>query len=183
MGKYVRSLSESNLWGVDILIFVSLGTQDKSFERLLKILDKEIAKGFLKEEVIVQAGYTEYKSKNMKIFDYVPKEKFEEYIKNCDLLITHGGVGSIFTGLKNKKKVLVIPRLAKYKEQHNDHQLEITEEFTKKGYILSFNDEKSFEKAYQKAKNFKPQAYRSNTDNMISLIEDFIEKNETRKEG
>ncbi len=160
---------------MDILIFVSLGTQDKEFTRLLKLLDKEIEKGVIKEKVIVQAGYTKYTSKNMQIFDYVPKEDFEKYITKCDILITHGGVGSIFTGLKHDKKVLVMPRLAKYKEQHNDHQLEITEEFTKEGYILFFNDEKTFEKAYKKAEKFKPKKYKSNTQNMIRLIEDFIE--------
>lgn len=162
---------------MDFLIFVTLGTQDKGFERLLKLLDKEVEKGFLKEKIIVQAGYTDYKSKNMEIFDYVSKEDFEKYIKRCDVLITHGGVGSIFTGLKNNKKVLVMPRLAKYKEQHNDHQLEITEEFTKEGYILSFEDEDTFEQAYLKLKDFSPKKYRSNTENMVQLIQDFIEKN------
>lgn len=178
MGEYVRSLSKSNLWGVDILIFVTLGTQDKSFERLLKILDKEIEKGFLKEPVIVQAGYTKYNSKNMEIFDYISNEDFEKYIKECNCLITHGGVGSIFTGLKNNKKILVMPRLSKYKEQHNDHQLEITEEFTKEGYILSFEDEETFERAYQNLEHFSPKKYRSNTKNMIQLIQEFIAKNE-----
>ncbi len=163
---------------MDILIFVTLGTQDKSFERLLKLLDKEIDKGFLTEKVIVQAGYTKYESSNMEIFDYVSKEDFEKYIKKCSVLITHGGVGSIFTGLKNKKKVLVMPRLAKYKEQHNDHQLEITEEFTKEGYILSFQDEETFEASYKKIKTFSPREYHSNTKNMVQLIEDFIANNE-----
>ena len=172
MGKYARNLSKSNLWGVDILIFVSLGTQDKSFDRLLKILDKEVQKKVITEKIIVQAGYTKYESKNMEIFDYVSKDDFEKYIKECSVLITHGGVGSIFTGLKNKKKVLVMPRLSKYKEQHNDHQLEITEEFTKEGYILSFHDEKSFESAYSKLKDFVPKKYQSNTKNMIQLIQD-----------
>ena len=159
------------------MIFVSLGTQDKSFSRLLELLDKEINKGIITDNIIVQAGYTKYKSSNMEIFDYGSKEEFNDYIKNCDILITHGGVGSIFTGLKNNKKVLVMPRLAKYKEQHNDHQLEIVEEFTKMGYILSFNDTKSFEKAYKKVNSFKPKKYKSNTQNMIKLIEEFIDKN------
>lgn len=177
MGKYERSIPRCRLWGVDILIFVTLGTQDKSFDRLLKLLDNEIEKKIIQDKVIVQAGHTKYKSKNMEILDYVSQEEFEKYIKNCECLITHGGVGSIITGLKLNKKVLVMPRLFKYKEHHNDHQLEITEEFTKEGYILSFNNEKSFEKAYQKLKNFKPRKYKSNTENMIKLIKDFIDKN------
>lgn len=159
------------------MIFVSLGTQDKSFNRLLELLNEEVDKGFIKDDIIVQAGYTKYNSENMKIFDYVSKEEFDDYIKKCDILITHGGVGSIFTGLKNNKKVLVMPRLAKYKEQHNDHQLEIVEEFTKQGYILSFDDSKSFEKAYKSVQSFKPKKYKSNTENMIKLIEEFIDNN------
>ena len=159
------------------MILVTLGTQDKNFTRLLDVIQKEIDNGNIKDKVVVQAGLTKYESKNMEIFDYVSKEKFEEYIKNCDILITHGGVGSIFTGLKNNKKVLVMPRLAKYKEQHNDHQLEIVEEFTKLGYILSFDDEKSFEKCYKKVDKFVPKKYKSNTKNMIKLIEEFIDKN------
>ena len=53
------------------MIFVSLGTQDKSFSRLLELLDKEINKGFITDNIIVQAGYTKYESKNMEIFDYL----------------------------------------------------------------------------------------------------------------
>jgi len=177
MGKYDKVIPRCNVWGVDILIFVTLGTQDKSFERLLNLLDKKLEKGFIQDKVIVQAGHTKYKSKNMKILDYVNQEEFENYIKSCEILITHGGVGSIITGLKHNKKVLVMPRLSKYKEHNNDHQLEITEEFTNEGYILSFNDEKTFEKAYKKLDNFKPRKYRSNTENMIKLIQDFIDKN------
>ena len=51
------------------MILVTLGTQDKSFVRLLKAIDREIKKGNIKEKVIVQAGYTKYNSKNMEIFD------------------------------------------------------------------------------------------------------------------
>ena len=76
----------------------------------------------IKEKVVVQAGCTKYESKNMEIFDLIPMEKFDDLIKSCDLLITHGGVGSIITGLKNNKKVIAAARLEKYKEHTNDHQ-------------------------------------------------------------
>ena len=97
------------------MIFVTLGTQDKKFKRLLNDIQQEIDKGNIKDQVIVQAGFTKYESKDMKIFDLLDKDEFEEYMKKCDLLITHGGVGSILTGLKNNKKVIACPRLAKYK--------------------------------------------------------------------
>ena len=159
------------------MIFVSVGTQDKSFTRLLELIDKEIDKGFIKDEVIVQSGYTKYNSKNMKILDYVSKDDFNNYIKTCDLLITHGGVGTIFTGLENNKKVMVMPRLKEYKEHNNNHQLDITNSFEKEGYILSFNNEIEFEEKYKMLDNFKVKKYQSNTLNMIRLVKDFIDNN------
>ena len=70
------------------MIFVTLGTQDKNFDRLLKAIDKEIEKGTINDKVIVQAGYTKYESKNMEIFDLVGPEEFDKLVDECDLLIT-----------------------------------------------------------------------------------------------
>ena len=109
------------------MIFVTLGTQDKSFERLLEAIDKAIIKKQITEEVIVQAGYTKYESSNMKILNTIPKDEFLKLMDECTLLITHGGVGSIFDGLKKNKKVIACPRLSKYNEHTNDHQLEVLE--------------------------------------------------------
>ena len=122
------------------MILITLGTQDKSFERLLKAIDIKIEQGKVKDKVVVQAGLTKYKSENMEIYDFVEYDKFDELIKSCDILITHGGVGSIITGLKNNKKVIAAARLKKYKEHTNDHQLQIIDNFKKAGYILELAD-------------------------------------------
>ena len=62
------------------MIFVTLGTQDKGFERLLKQIDKEICKKTITEKVVVQAGHTKFKSKNMEIFDFDSKENIDKLI-------------------------------------------------------------------------------------------------------
>lgn len=157
------------------MIFVTLGTNDESFVRLLKAIDKEIEKGIIKEKVIVQAGCTKYSSKNMEILDLVPRDEFEKLIEECDLLITHGGVGSILTGINKGKKVIAVPRLAKYKEHGNDHQLQIVENFSKRKYILAVNDLNKLGKTIIKAKKFKPQKFVSNTHNIINMIEEYID--------
>ena len=159
------------------MIFVTLGTQDKTFKRLLEMIDKEIIKGNIKEKVVVQAGFTKYDTKNMEIFDLLDKDDFDKYIKNCDLLITHGGVGAILTGLKNNKKVIACPRLAKYKEHMNDHQVQIIERFTDAGYILPLYENDDLGKVIKKSKTFKPNKYQSNTANMIKLISNYIDNN------
>ena len=88
------------------MILVTLGTQDKQFVRLLDIVQEQIDLGNIKDKVIVQAGCTKYESKDMEIFSLIDRDKFGDMIKQCDILITHGGVGSIITGLNNNKKVI-----------------------------------------------------------------------------
>ena len=158
------------------MILVTLGTQDKEFTRLLKAIDREIEKGVITEKVVVQAGCTKYKSENMEIFDLIPANEFDEYIKKADLIITHGGAGSILTGVKNNKKIIAAARLAKYKEHTNDHQKQIIKEFSDQGYILELKDFNKLGKLIEKSKSFKPKKFVSNTSNMIELIDNYIEE-------
>ena len=65
------------------MILVTLGTQDKSFVRLLKAIDREIKKGNIKEKVVVQAGYTKYNSKNMEIFDLTTPDEIDKLMKEA----------------------------------------------------------------------------------------------------
>lgn len=159
------------------MILVTLGTQDKSFTRLLDSIREQINNGNIKDKVIVQAGFTKYDSKDMEIFDLIDRDKFSDLIKKCDLLITHGGVGSILTGLKNNKKVIVCPRLSKYKEHMNDHQVQIVDRFYEAGYILKFNEGDNLGDILKKVDKFKPNKYKSNTSNFINIIEKFIDEN------
>ncbi|MBE6160870.1 MAG: hypothetical protein E7158_01440 [Firmicutes bacterium] len=156
------------------MILVTLGTQDKSFDRLLKQIDEDIENGNIKDKVIVQAGYTKYESNNMEIFDYVSQEKLNEYIDKCKLMITHAGVGSILNGIEKNKKVIVVPRLAKYKEQHNDHQVEIAEEFSKEGYVIYLKNLKDLANTIKNISKFEPRKLEHNKE-VIKTIEEFID--------
>lgn len=159
------------------MILITLGTQDKQFTRLLDAVQEQINKGNIKDKVIVQAGHTKYESKDMEIFDLLDRDKFTDLISKCDILITHGGVGSIITGLQNNKKVIVAPRLSKYNEHINDHQIQIVENFAQAGYILPLYDGDDFENVLNNVNQFKPNKYVSNTKNMIELIENYIDNN------
>lgn len=157
------------------MILVTLGTNDKKFYRILDEINRLIENGKIKDKVIVQAGCSaDYKSDNMEIFDLIPMDEFNKLISKCDLLITHGGVGSIIDGLKRNKKIIAVARLKKYNEHHNDHQLQIIENFSNAGYILNLKDISHLEKLIEKAKTFKPKKYISNTDNMVKLVDDLI---------
>ena len=160
------------------MILVTLGTQDKNFTRLLTEIDRLIDKKTIKEEVIVQAGYTKYESKNMKVFDYVPKKELEEYMEKANFIITHAGVGSIFDALKKNKKIIAVPRLSKYKEHNNDHQLQLVEEFYKENLIIPVIEVEELEEAIKKIDSFTPNKYESNNQNMVNLVSNYIDNNE-----
>ena len=158
------------------MIFITLGTQDKPFNRLLEAVQREIDKGNIKDKVIVQAGYTKFKSKDMEVFDLIPMDEFDKLMNKCDLLITHGGVGSIVGGLNKDKVVIAAARLEKYGEHLNDHQLQIIDNFSKAGYILGLDNFDDLGDLLEQAKSFKPKKYKSNKEKFIKLIENEIEK-------
>lgn len=156
------------------MVLVLLGTQNNSFHRLLEEIEKNIEDGTIKEQVIVQAGYTKFKSNNMEIFDLIPKEKLEKYQEEANYIITHGGVGSIIESLKKGKKIIAVPRKQKYGEHVNDHQIDIVQTFNEKGYLIGLNDVEELKDAIKKIDDFKPRKYEQNNELMLKTIEDFI---------
>lgn len=158
------------------MILVTLGTQDKSFVRLLKAIDREIKKGNIKEKVVVQAGYTKYNSKNMEIFDLTTPDEIDKLMKEARIVITHGGVGSILNALKYNKPVIAAARLSKYKEHTNDHQKQIIKEFKKLGYITELDDFNKLKKIIEEAKSKEPVKFKSNNAKFVKNIEKYIEE-------
>lgn len=156
------------------MILVLLGTQNNSFYRLLEEIEKNIKDGTINEKVIVQAGYTKFQSQNMEIFDLISKEKLEQFQSQADLIITHGGVGSIITSIRKGKKVIAVPRMHEYGEHVNNHQVEIIENFNKQGYIIGIKKVDELKYAIIKSKEFKPQRYEENNQLMLNIIEKFI---------
>lgn len=155
------------------MILVTLGTQKQEFKRLL---DK-IEKSNIKDEIIVQAGHTKYQSKKMQIFDFINYQEMNKLIDKADLIITHGGTGSILMPLKKEKKVIACARLKKYQEHVDDHQEQIVSVFSQEGYIKELKEEDNLDDIIKNIKNFKPKKYQSNTDNFIKNIQKEIASN------
>jgi UDP-N-acetylglucosamine transferase subunit ALG13 len=115
------------------VIFVVTGTQ-AHFDRLLSIIDKWA--GAQKEySIVAQMANSEINFKNMTCFDYLEPDVFNDYFNNADVIIGHAGMGTIITALENEKKLVVFPRLVKYNEHRNDHQLHTANGFEKLGLI------------------------------------------------
>ena len=158
------------------MILVLLGTQNNSFHRLLEEIEKNIKDGIIKDEIIVQAGYTKFQSHRMRIIDLMSKEQLENFQDEADLIITHGGVGSIISSLEKGKKVIAVPRMHEYGEHVNNHQKEIVKDFNDKGYIIGIEKVEDLKQAIIKSKDFEPKKYQPNNEKMLEIIESFIEK-------
>lgn len=157
------------------MIFVSLGTQDKEFKRLLINIENLIDKDIIKDKVIAQIGSTKYNSNKIELHDYLSKKEINKYMKEAKYIICHGGVGTIFDALKLNKKIIAVSRLKKYKEHVNDHQLEIISEFKRLGYLL--DGTYNLEKCIKEISTFKPKKYISNNTNFVNLIDEYIKNN------
>lgn len=152
------------------MIFVTVGTQDKPFKRIFEMVENEIEKGTIQEEVVAQIGCTDFESDKMKVYKLMKKEQYLDYMKKATFVITHGGVGSIMDGIKMQKRVISIPRLKKYKEHVNDHQLQICEKFENDGYIIVAKNEKELESAIKNISKFKTKEYYDNNSNFVSKL-------------
>ena len=158
------------------MILVTLGTQDKNFVRLLEKIDQLINNGLIKDKVIVQAGFTKYNSENMEIFDLIPQDEFNDLMDKADIIITHGGVGNIISALEKNKKVIAVPRLAKYGEHINDHQTQIIAKFNAWGYIIGLQDVDELDDAVKQIKKFKPKKFVHDNSKMLNLVSELIDK-------
>ena len=157
------------------MIFVTLGSQKFQFNRLLKELDKLIEEKKIDEEVFAQIGYSDYKPQHFEYKEFVDRDEFKEIMDKCDVVIAHGGTGAIITAVKKDKKVIAIPRLAKYGEHVDDHQIQLVDEFKELNLICSVYDEKELGKAIEEIRNMEFEKYVSNTKTIIDDIESFIE--------
>ena len=157
------------------MILVLLGTQNNSFHRLLEEIEKNIEYGTINEEVIVQAGYTKFKSHKMRIIDFISKEQLDKFQDEADLIITHGGVGSIISSIQKGKKVIAVPRIHEYGEHVNNHQTDIVKSFNEQGYIIGIEGVEELKQAIIKSKTFNPKEYKNNNEKMLKIIENFID--------
>lgn len=158
------------------MILVLLGTQNNPFNRLLEKIEKCIEDGIVKQRVVVQAGFTKFKSDKMNIFDLKPKEVIDNLVDEAEFIITHGGVGSIIMAIKKNKKVIAVPRLSKYNEHVNDHQRQIIDIFNDKGYILGVQNMEDLPEAIMGINDFIPNPYIGGNEKMLRIIENFIDK-------
>lgn len=108
------------------MIFVTVGTHEQPFNRLIKKVDELVASGDIKEKVVVQTGFSTYKPKHCEAHKMMSFDEMQQALKDARIVITHGGPSSFIEALQFGKVPIVVPRQEKYHEHVNDHQVDFT---------------------------------------------------------
>lgn len=116
------------------VIFVTVGTHDQSFERLLAAMD-ELASEY-DESVVAQVGHSEYEPERMEWFDFVSESEINDYYQDASVVVGHAGAGTILTALSYEKPLILMPRLEEEGEHLDDHQLELTDALRERNGIF-----------------------------------------------
>lgn len=103
------------------MILVTVGTQ-LTFDRLVKsVEDWAIEANYT--DIVFQVGQGSYVPKIGKVFEFLPANEMNSYFDKANIIIGHAGMGTILTCLTNQKPLVIMPRLFKFGEHRNDHQL------------------------------------------------------------
>lgn len=104
------------------MVFVTVGTHEQPFNRLVEAIDKLVADKTLQEEVFVQTGYSTYEPEHCGWARFVPAPEMRERMGAADVVVTHGGPSSFIEAMAAGKVPVVVPRYARFGEHVNDHQ-------------------------------------------------------------
>lgn len=156
-------------------IFVVVGTQEP-FDRMIRAIDKWAGDN-PGNEIFAQISHAGYLPVNMGYTDFITPDIFDQRFSEADLIVSHAGMGTIISALRNSKPIVVMPRLAQYHEHRNDHQLATAKSFEKLGYVnAAYTDTELFSFLSNAASlSAAPPIGSSASPALLSILKQFVE--------
>jgi UDP-N-acetylglucosamine transferase subunit ALG13 len=121
------------------MVFVTIGSSHFGFTRLIAEVDRLAGMGIL-SDVTAQIGETDYEPRNCRWQRFLTPTQMRAEMAGADFVICHAGCGTLEDGLRARKKMIVMPRLARRKEVPDDHQWEIARLLAAHDRILLANE-------------------------------------------
>ena len=104
------------------MIFVTVGTHEQPFNRLVEYMDKWAAEH--DEEVVMQTGFSTFEPVHCEWSKLFPYQEMVKRVAEARIVITHGGPSSFIMPLQIGKIPVVVPRKADFNEHVNNHQVD-----------------------------------------------------------
>lgn len=106
------------------MIFISVGTHEQPFDRLIKYVDELKERNIIKEDVVIQTGFSTYEPQFCIWKKLFPYQEMIKQVEKARIVVTHGGPASFIMPLQVSKIPVVVPRQKRFHEHVNDHQVE-----------------------------------------------------------
>ena len=155
------------------MIFLTVGSQKFPFDRLIKKVDQMIRERLIEEEVFIQTG-TSTCLPCCGCQAFCQRDLFDRLLETCDILITHGGAGTMVNAAKRGKRIIAVPRLARYGEHVDDHQLELTERLHEMRILHACTDVELLPQALRAARNGCFEAFSSHTEAFLAALDGYL---------
>lgn len=160
------------------MIFVTVGTHEQQFNRLVEYIDKLKSSGAIDEEVIIQTGFSTYEPKACTWSKLYPYQQMLKYVEDARIVITHGGPSSFIMPLQIGKIPIVVPRKKEFEEHVNDHQVNFCRIVAERqGNILVVEDVEKLEAViaeYDERVSAMPAEMRSNNAAFCDELENLV---------
>ena len=158
------------------MIFVTVGTHEQQFNRLVEYMDYWAAEH--EEEVIMQTGYSTYEPQHAKWAKLFPYQEMVKLVGEARIVITHGGPSSFIMPLQIGKTPIVVPRKKRYEEHVNDHQLTFCKQVEKRmGTIVVVEEIEKLEKVIGEYGEIKKEGkIISNNHRFCEKLEDIVDE-------
>lgn len=160
------------------MIFVCTGTQVYQFDRLLKEIDRLVESGEIKEKIFAQTGASTYIPKYYDYKAFLSVDEFKKYQEEASLIISHGGTGALIGASKLGKNIIAVPRLGKYREHTDDHQIQVVNVLEKEGYIRAVYEIEKLGEVIKDAELLPIKKIYNRKSHIMDIIENYIEMNE-----
>lgn len=135
------------------MIFVTVGTHEQQFNRLVRAADEYAASSG--EEVFVQTGYSTYEPTSCAWSKFVPFDEMKKRMEGADVVVTHGGPSSFIEAMAAGKVPVVVPRKGELGEHVNDHQTDFVRFVAERqGGIVPVYDVAELPEAIEQARGF-----------------------------
>ena len=151
------------------MILLTVGTQ-LPFDRLVELVDRLALKYQI--QVKAQIGKSDYQPQQLKSQSFFTPDEMEQAFKEASIVISHAGMGSIINCLRFKKTMIIYPRMSKYGEHRNDHQLDTLESFSNIQGIYPAQNENELERLISNIGQLSSPLglYTPERDSLISYI-------------
>lgn len=155
------------------MIFVTVGSQKFPFDRLIRKVDQLVRDGIIEDEVFIQTGTSQYVPQ-CPHQAFCGQEHFAELMETCNILITHGGAGTMVNAVKQGKRVIAVPRLAQYGEHVDDHQMELAARLHALNLLCVCLDTELLPEALLSVRGRSFAPFRSNTETFLASLDSYI---------